>query len=150
MDKVSFVIVRADQEGLCGATVNAGMERRLCIREGCAVHKAEDGRAERELSVDHMYLLAPVSNNKLVVIPFPRLDLEGLDEVTKLSLPGRPAVDRANGISIISLLSLECTEGRLWGGRILPGEVVVEVFSRADGRHFNFPGNGFSQDEGDL
>jgi hypothetical protein len=28
MDKVlSFVIVRADQEGLCGATVNASMER---------------------------------------------------------------------------------------------------------------------------
>ena len=114
MDKVSFVIVRADQEGLCGATVNAGMERRLCIREGCAVHKAEDGRAERELSFDHMYLLAPVSNNKLVVIPFPRLDLEGLDEVTKSWLPGRPAVDRADGISIMSLLSLERTEGRLW------------------------------------
>ena len=57
MDKVSFVIMRADQEGLCGATINAGMERRLCIREGCAVHKAEDERAERELSFDHMYLL---------------------------------------------------------------------------------------------
>jgi hypothetical protein len=83
MDKVSFVIVRADQEGLCGVMVNAGMERRLCIREGWAVHKAEDGRAERELSFDHMYLLASVSNNKLVVIPYPRLDLEDLDEVTK-------------------------------------------------------------------
>ena len=114
MDKVSFVIVRADQEGLCGATVNAGMERRLCIREGCAVHKAEDGRAERELSFDHMYLLAPVSNNKLVVIPYPRLDLEGLDKVTKSYLPGRPAVDRADGILIMNLLGLERTGGRLW------------------------------------
>ena len=114
MDKVSFVIVRADQEGLCGATVNAGMERRLCIREGCTVHKAEDGRAEWELSVDHMYLLAPVSNNKLVVIPYPRLDLEGLDKVTKSYLPGRPAVDRADGILIMNLLGLERTEGRLW------------------------------------
>jgi hypothetical protein len=114
MDKVSFVIVRVDQVGLCGATVNAGMERQLCIQEGCTVHKAEDGKTERELLVDHMYLLAPVSNNKLVVIPYPRLDVEGLDEGTKSYLPGRPAVDRADGILIMNLLGLECTDGRLW------------------------------------
>ena len=47
MDKVSFMIVRANQKGLCGTTVNAGMKRRLCIWEGCcAVHKAEDRSAE--------------------------------------------------------------------------------------------------------
>ena len=115
MDKVSFVIVRVDQVGLCGATVNAGMERQVCIRKGCTVHKTEDGRAERELSVDHIYLLAPVSNNKLVVIPYPRLDVdEGLDEGTKSYLPGRPVVDRADGILIMNLLDLERTEGRLW------------------------------------
>ena len=108
------MIVRADQEGLCGSTVNAGMERQLCIREGCMVHKAEDGRAERELSFDHMYLLAPVSNNKLVVIPYPRLDLKDLDEVTKSWLPGRPAVKRADGILIMNILGLERTGGRLW------------------------------------
>jgi hypothetical protein len=78
------------------------------------VHKAEDGRAERELSVDHMYLLAPVSNNKLVVIPYPKLDLEDLDEATKSWLPGRPAVDCADWILIMNLLGLKRTEGRLW------------------------------------
>ena len=79
-----------------------------------AVHKAEDGRATRELSSNHMYLLAPMSNNKLVVIPYPRLSLEGLEEPAKLYLPGIAPVEREDGIIIMNLLSLECTEGRLW------------------------------------
>ena len=115
MDKVAFVNVRADQEGLCGATVNTGSESQLCIREGCAVHKVEVGRAERELSPNHMYLLAPVSNNKLAVISYPRLSLEGLEEPTKVYLPGRVPVEREeDGVIILNLLNLERTEGRLW------------------------------------
>ena len=116
MDKVAFVNVRADQEGLCGATVNTGSESQLCIREGCAVHKVEVGRAERELSPNHMYLLAPVSNNKLAVISYPRLSLEGLEEPTKVYLPGRAPVEcEEDRVIILNLLNLERTEeGRLW------------------------------------
>ena len=115
MDKVSFVIVRADQVELCGATVNAVPESRLCIREGCAVvHKVEVRRSDRELSPNHMYLLAPVSNNKLVVIPYPRLNLEGLDESAKGCLPGKVPVECEDGINILNLLDLELTVGRLW------------------------------------
>ena len=115
MDKVSFMIVRANQVELCGATVNAGSESRLCIREGCAVvHKVEVRRSDRELSPNHMYLLAPVSNNKLVVIPYPRLNLEGLDESAKGYLPGKVPVECEDGINILNLLDLELTVGRLW------------------------------------
>jgi len=117
MDKVSFMIVRANQVELCGATVNAGSESRLCIREGCAVvHKVEVRRSDRELLPNHMYyLLAPVSNNKLVVIPYPpRLNLEGLDESAKGCLPGRVPVECEDGINILNLLDLELTVGRLW------------------------------------
>ena len=77
-----------------GMTIYAKQRKKLHV-----VHKAEDGRAARELSSNHMYLLAPMSNNKLVVIPYLRLSLDGLEEPAKLYLPGRAPVERDSGSS---------------------------------------------------